>query len=40
MVPYNIVVNPNVLLVERETLCDSTVTDKDFDFPTVNGCKG
>ena len=29
-----------MLLVERETLCDSTVTDKDFDFPTVNGCKG
>lgn len=29
-----------MIFVERETLCDSAVTDKDFDFHVVNAWVG
>ena len=33
---YCVIKIKNMIFVERETLCDSAVTDKDFDFHVVN----
>ena len=35
--PKDIVLKPNMLFVERETLCDSAITNNASDFHEVNG---